>query len=71
MYHLKFLAVAKVEAVRPVHLAKLLHLPEARAISFADGKIKLRAADNRVAAGRDLQGIMNLLPLQAPMDRSF
>jgi hypothetical protein len=26
----------------------------------------LRAADNRVAAGRDLQGIMNLLPLQRP-----
>jgi hypothetical protein len=37
---------------------------------LADGKIKLRAADNRVAAGRDLQGIMNLLPLQAPMDLS-
>ena len=37
---------------------------------LADGKIKLQAADNRVAAGRDLQGIMNLLPLQAPMDLS-
>jgi hypothetical protein len=38
---------------------------------LADGKIKLRAADNREAAGRDLQRIMNLLPLQAPMDLRF
>ena len=29
MYHLKFLAVAKVEAARPVHLAEFVHLPEA------------------------------------------
>jgi hypothetical protein len=38
MHHLKFLAVAKVEAVRPVHLAVLLHLPEASAISLPTEK---------------------------------
>ena len=32
--------------------------------------VDLAHAPNRVAAGRDLQGIMNLLPLQAPMDLS-
>jgi hypothetical protein len=38
MHHLKFLGVAKVEAVRPVHLAELLHLPEASAISLPTEK---------------------------------
>ena len=38
MHHLKFLAVAKVEAVRPVHLAELVHLPEASAISLPTEK---------------------------------
>jgi hypothetical protein len=55
MHHLKFLAVAKVEAVRPVHLAELLHLPEASAISLPTEKSSCGAADNRLAGGRDLQ----------------
>jgi hypothetical protein len=38
MYHLKFLAVAKVEAARPVHLAEFVHLPEASAISLPTEK---------------------------------
>jgi hypothetical protein len=38
MHHLKFLAVAKVETVRPVHLAELLRLPEASAISLPTEK---------------------------------
>jgi hypothetical protein len=51
MQHLKFLAVAKVEAVRPVHSPSSFTCPR----QLADGKIKLRTADNRLAAGRDLQ----------------
>ena len=51
MYHLKFLAVAKVEVARPVHLAEFVHLPEAT----CRRKDQVAAADNRVAAGRDLQ----------------
>jgi hypothetical protein len=38
MHHLKFLAVAKVEAARPVHLAEFVHLPEASAISLPTEK---------------------------------
>jgi len=43
MHHLKFLAVAKVEAARPVHLAEFVHLPEASAISLPT-EIKLPAS---------------------------
>jgi hypothetical protein len=38
IYHLKFLAVAKVEVARPVHLAEFVHLPEASAISLPTEK---------------------------------
>jgi hypothetical protein len=38
MYHLKFLAVAKVEAARPVHRAEFVHLSEASAVSLPTEK---------------------------------
>jgi hypothetical protein len=41
-HHLKFLAVAKIEAARPVHLAEFLHLPEASAISLPTEKSSCR-----------------------------
>jgi hypothetical protein len=69
MQHLKFLAVAKVEAVRPVHLAELLHLPEASAISLPTEKSSCGPPTTAWPPGAICR-IMNLLPLQAPMDLS-
>jgi hypothetical protein len=69
MYHLKFLAVAKVEAARPVHLAEFVHLPEASAISLPTGKASCGPPTTAWPPGAICR-IMNLLPLQAPMDLS-
>jgi hypothetical protein len=69
MHHLKFLAVAKVEAVRPVHLAELLHLPEASAISLPTEKSSCGPPTTAWPPGAICR-IMNLSPLQAPMDLS-
>ena len=67
MQHLKFLAVAKVEAVRLVHLAEFVHPPEAP--QLADGKIKLQPPTTAWPPGAICR-TMNLSPLQAPMDLS-
>jgi hypothetical protein len=66
MHRLKFVAVAKVEAVRPVHLAELLHLPEASAISLSMKRSSCGPPTTAWPPGAICR-IMNLLPLQAPM----
>jgi hypothetical protein len=65
MHHPKFLAVAKVEAVRPVHLAELLHLPAASAISLPTEKSSCWPPTTAWPPGAICR-IMNLSPLQAP-----
>ena len=69
MHHLKFLAVAKVEAVRPVHLAEFVHLPEASAISLPTERASCGPSTTAWPPGANCR-IMNLLPLQAPTDFS-
>ena len=53
--HLELLAVAQIEAAKPVGLAEFLHLSRGERHQLVDGKIELRAADNGLAVGGDLQ----------------
>ena len=53
--HLELLAVAQIEAAKPMGLAEFLHLSRGEGHQLVDRKIELRAADNRLTVGGDLQ----------------